>query len=158
MIYLIDIESAADGSLRATCKAFPEFAAVGADRKQVRRNAAVVLEKAISARIAKGSSLPQPATEGQIWRHKGAKVKLSLLAIQKCMLYLALKQSGLDRAELARRLGWPREAVDSLLRLDHPSRLDHIETAFEMLQRDAGGQVARKRRAEAAWAKVQTDS
>jgi antitoxin HicB len=158
MIYLFDIEPAADGSQRATCKAFPELAAFGADRKLARKNAVAALEKAISARMAHGRPMPQPATEGQIYRHKGARTKLSLMAIQKCMLYLALRQSGLDRAELTRRLGWPREAVDSLFRLDHPSRMDHIDAAFKMLQRDAGGQVARRRRAEAAWAKVQTDN
>lgn len=157
MIYLIDIEPTIDGSQRATCKAFPELAALGADRKQARKNAVVALERAISARIAQGRALPKPATEAQIGRHKSAKIKLSLMAFQKCTLYLALRQSGLDRAELARRLGWPREAVDSLLRLDHPSRIDHIEAAFKMLQRDVGGQVARRRRAEAAWAKVQSD-
>jgi antitoxin HicB len=157
MIYLIDIEPAADGSQRATCKAFPELAAFGADRKQARRTAVGALEKAISARIAHGRSLPKPATEGQIKRHKGARIKLSLMAFQKCTLYLSLRQSGLDRAELARRLGWPREAVDSLFRLDHPSRIDHIEIAFKMLQRDVGGQVARRRRAESAWTKVQID-
>jgi predicted RNase H-like HicB family nuclease len=155
MIYLIDIERTANGTQRATCKAFPEFVAVGIDRKQVRRNASVVLERVISARIVQGRSLPKPATERQIERHHDAKVELSHLMVQKCSLYLALKKSGLDRAELARRLGWPCEAVDSLLRPDHPSRIDHIETAFKMLQRDEGGQVARRRRAEAAWAKIQ---
>jgi len=158
MIYLIEVERTTDGSHRATCKAFPEFAAFGADRKQARRNAAAALEKVISARIAHGRPLPKPASEGQIERHTGGRVELSLLAAQKCMLYMALKQSGLDLTELARRLGWPREAVDSLLRLDHPTRIDHIEAAFKMLQRDEGGQVARRRRAEAAWTKVQTDS
>jgi antitoxin HicB len=78
--------------------------------------------------------------------------------LQKCALYLALRQSGLDRAELARRLGWPREAVDNLLRPDRPSRLDHIETAFSMLRKDIGGQVARRRRAEAAWTRLQAGS
>jgi antitoxin HicB len=157
MIYLIDITTVG-GSQRATCKVFPEFVAVGHDRKQVRRNAAVVLEKVITARIVQGRGLPKPASEGQIERHHDAKVELSLMTAQKCSLYMALKKSGLDRAELARRLGWPREAVDSLLRPDHPSRIDHVEDAFKMLQRDEGGQVARKRRAEAAWAKVQTDT
>jgi antitoxin HicB len=155
MIYLIDIERTSDRSQRVTCKAFPELAASGADRKQARRNAAVALERVISARIIHSRPVPRPATEAQIDRHTGARIELSHLASQKCSLYLALKQSGLDRAELARRLGWPREAVDSLLRLDHPSRIDHIETAFKMLQRDEGGQVARRRRAEAAWAKIQ---
>jgi antitoxin HicB len=157
MIYLIDIGSTTDGSQRATCKAFPEFAVLGVDRKQVRRNAVVALERAISARIALGRPVPKPATEAQIQRHKGGRIELSHLAIQKCMLYLALRQSGLDRAELVRRLGWPREAVDGLLRLDQPSRIDHIEAAFRMLQRDVGGQAARRRRAEAAWSRLHAD-
>jgi antitoxin HicB len=155
MIYLIDIARMPNGSQRATCKVFPEFAAVGIDRKQVRRNAAVVLEKVITARIVQGRGLPKPASEGQIERHHDAKVELSLMTAQKCSLYMALKKSGLDRAELARLLGLTREAVDSLLRPDHPSRLDHIEAAFDMLQRDVSGQ-ARRRRAEAAWSKVQS--
>jgi hypothetical protein len=74
---------------------------------------------------------------------------------RKCSLYQALKKSGLDSAELARLLGSSRGAVDSLLRPDHPSRLDHIEAALNMLRRDEGGQAARRRKAEAAWAKVQ---
>ena len=156
MIYLINIESAG-GTHRAICKAFPEFAAFGADRKQARRNATGALEKVIAARIAQGQPLPKPATEKQIDRHTGGSIKLTQLAIQKCMLYLALRESGLDRNELARRLGWPREAIDNLLQLDHPTRMDHIDAAFRMLQRDAGGQASRRRRAEAAWTKVQTD-
>lgn len=157
MIYLIDIEPTDDRAQRATFRAFPEIAAAGADRKQARRNAVVALEKAISARIAHGRPLPQPATERQVDRHKGAHIKLPQLAMQKCMLYLALRQAGLERTELARRLGWPREAVDSLLRLDHPSRMDHIDAAFKMLQPNTGGQVARRRRAEAAWARIHPD-
>jgi antitoxin HicB len=156
MIYLINIESAG-GTHRVICQAFPEFAAFGVDRKHARRNATGALEKVISARIARGQPLPKPATDKQVDRHTGGKIKLTQLAIQKCMLYMALKQSGLDRNELARRLGWPREAVDSLLRLEHPTRMDHIDAAFRMLQRDVGGQVARRRKAEAAWARVQTD-
>ena len=80
MIYLIDIERTTDGSHRATCKAFPEFATLGADRKQARRNALAALARTISARIAHGRSLPKPATDGQSERHKGARIKLSEMA------------------------------------------------------------------------------
>lgn len=157
MIYLIDIEPTTEGPLRATCKAFPELAAFGADRRRARKNAVVALERAIAARIDHGRALPKPATEAQIERHKGARIGLPLMASQKCELYSALRQSGMDRAELARRLGWHRDALDGLFCLDHPSRLDHIEAAFKMLQPDVGGRVARRRRAEAAWTKVQSD-
>jgi hypothetical protein len=43
----------------------------------------------------------------------------------KVSLYRSLREAGLTRAELMRRLGWNRESVDRLFRLDHASRLDH---------------------------------
>jgi hypothetical protein len=45
----------------------------------------------------------------------------------------ALRESGITRAELMRRLGWKHESVDRLFRLDHASRLDQIEAAFKAL-------------------------
>jgi antitoxin HicB len=44
-----------------------------------------------------------------------------------------LRESGITRAELARRLGWHREQVDRLFRLEHASRLDRLEAAFKAL-------------------------
>jgi antitoxin HicB len=43
--------------------------------------------------------------------------------------------AGMTRAELAPQLGWHREQVDRLFRLDHASRVDQIEAAFELLHR-----------------------
>ena len=53
----------------------------------------------------------------------------------KASLYRALRESGITRAELMRRLGWNRESVDRLFRLDHASRLDQIEAALKALGR-----------------------
>jgi antitoxin HicB len=145
MIYLIDIEPDTDGSLLATCKAFPELTTFGKDKAQVWKNALGALEEAIAARIDDGDPLPAPATEAQIKRHKGVWVKLPLMTALKCMLYSALRESGMNRAELARRLDWHRESVDRLFRLDHASRVDQIEAAFKVLQQDVDVRVTRKR-------------
>jgi antitoxin HicB len=51
-------------------------------------------------------------------------VKLPLLSALKMQLYTAVREAGISRAELARRLGWHREQVDRLFRLDHASRVD----------------------------------
>jgi len=146
MIYLIDIETDTDGSLLATCKAFPELTTFGKDKAQVWKNALGALEEAIAARIDDGDPLPAPATEAQIKRHKGVWVKLPLMTSLKFMLYSALRESGMNRAELARRLGWHRESVDRLFRLDHASRVDQIEAAFKVLQQDVDVRVIHKRR------------
>jgi ribosome-binding protein aMBF1 (putative translation factor) len=50
---------------------------------------------------------------------------------------LALRDAGISRAELARRLKWKRESVDRLFRLDHRSRLEQIEAALAVLGRKA---------------------
>jgi antitoxin HicB len=145
MIYLIDIEPDTDGSLLATCKAFPELTTFGSDKAQVWKSALGALEEAIAARIDDGDPLPAPATEAQIKRHKGVWVKLPLMTSLKFMLYSALRESGMNRAELARRLDWHRESVDRLFRLDHASRVDQIEAAFKVLQQDVDVRVTRKR-------------
>jgi antitoxin HicB len=50
-------------------------------------------------------------------------------------LYWALREEGITRAELARKLHWNRESVDRLFRLDHRSRLEQLEAAFTALGR-----------------------
>jgi antitoxin HicB len=136
MMYLVDVERDTNGTLLATCKVFPELTTFGDDLEDVRRHAIGALEEAIAARIGDGERLPRPASEGDIRKHKGVAVKLPLMVALKASLYRALLESGATRAELARRLGWHREQVDRLFRIDHASRMDQIEAAFQALGRD----------------------
>ena len=68
---------------------------------------------------------------------------LPLLTMLKVNLYIALQREGVSRAELGRRLGWHREQVDRLFRLEHASRLDQIEEAFRALDRNITVSVLR---------------
>jgi antitoxin HicB len=61
-------------------------------------------------------------------------VALPLMTSLKASLCRALRESGITRAELMRHLGWNRESVDRLFRLDHASRLGQIEAAFKALR------------------------
>ena len=51
----------------------------------------------------------------------------------KSALYMIMREEGLTRADLMRRLGWQRERVDRLFRLDHNSKLDVLQEAFKAL-------------------------
>jgi antitoxin HicB len=62
-----------------------------------------------------------------------ATVKLAPLTSLKALLYLRMRNADITRAELARRLGWNRESVDRLFRLDHRSRLEQLDAAFHVL-------------------------
>jgi antitoxin HicB len=68
-------------------------------------------------------------------------VALPLMTSLKASLYRTLRESGITRAELMRRLGWNRESVDRLFRLDHASRLDQIEAAFKALGKSVALEV-----------------
>lgn len=69
-------------------------------------------------------------------RHRGSKfrsVELHALQAAKVDLYTAFLESGLKKAELARRIGIPKTHIDRLFSLRHHSRLDQIEGAFAAL-------------------------
>jgi antitoxin HicB len=60
-------------------------------------------------------------------------VTLPALSAAKLALYRAMRQSGVTKAELGRRLGWHGPQIDRLLDLRHASRLDQIEEALRAL-------------------------
>ena len=81
------------------------------------------------ARMADGDDIPEGHQRGP------RLVRLPALTVLKAELYRQLRETGITRAELSRRLGWKRESVDRLFRLDHFSRLEQLEAAFAALGR-----------------------
>ena len=82
--------------------------------------------------IREGRSLPVPS------HRRGAKyrpVPLTALQSAKIELYTAFVNSGLKKAEFARRVGISKTHVDRLFSLRHQSRLDLIEAAFAALRK-----------------------
>jgi len=63
-------------------------------------------------------------------------LRLTLQTTLKIELYLALRATGLTRADLQRRLGWQRESVDRLFRLGHNSKIEQIDEAFRAIGRE----------------------
>ena len=126
--YPVKLEADDNGTVLATCPSLPEVTTFGKDDADALVHAVDAIEEALAARIADGEDIP-PGPE----RPRGRSVALSLMTSLKASLYRALRESGITRAELMRRLGWNRESVDRLFRLDHASRLDQIEAAFKAL-------------------------
>ena len=125
--YRIKIEPDDNGTLLVTCPALPEVATFGDDAADATRRAVGAIEEAIAARLADGEDVPEGHQRGP------RLVRLPALTVLKVELYRQLREAGITRAELARRLGWKRELVDRLFRLDHASRLQQLEAAFAAL-------------------------
>lgn len=69
-------------------------------------------------------------------RHRGSRyrrVTLTALQTAKVNLYVAFLESGLKKAEFARRIGIPKTHIERLFSLRHQSRLDQIEAAYAAL-------------------------
>ena len=60
-------------------------------------------------------------------------VPLSALGMAKTALYDAMREQGVGRAELARRMRWHLPQVARLLDLRHASRMEHVEAAIAAL-------------------------
>jgi antitoxin HicB len=112
---------------------FPDFG-YGVTQGETDREAAEMAQDLLLLTIADyiRESRPLPAPE----RHRGSKyrpVLLSALQVAKVDLYQALLESGIAKAEFARRIGIPKTHVPRLLSLRHHSRLDLIEAALAVL-------------------------
>jgi antitoxin HicB len=126
MAYRIELTPDDNGTFLVTCPAIPEVTTFADDEAEAFVHACHAIEEAIAARIAGGRDIPSPDGDKD-------GVSLPMLSELKALLYSAARNDRVTRAELARRLGWNRESVDRLFRLDHASRLSQMEAAFKAL-------------------------
>ncbi len=126
MDYPIKLTRDDDGSLLATSKDFPELTTFGEDREDALRRAVGAIEEAIAGRIARRQEIPEPS-KGRNRVHLPTQTEI------KVLLYNAMREQGVRKSELARRLRCHTPQVDRLLNLRHASRMDQIESAFDAL-------------------------
>ena len=117
-----------DGAVLATSPDFPELTTFGDDREEAVTRAAEALEEAIAARIHNRRNIPPPSGGA-------AYAILPTLTSVKVMLYQSMRDQGITKAELARRLGWHLPQVDRVLDVQHRSWLDQMDAALGAIGR-----------------------
>ena len=114
---------------------FPDLgygATQGATEAEATEMAEDFLMMALGDLIKQGRRVPEATTRrGRKYRW----IKLPALASVKVELYRELKDSGIRKAELARRLRISRGNVDRLFDLHRNTRLELLEAAFTALGR-----------------------
>ena len=109
----------------------PEAHTFGADEAEALARAVDALETAKMMYIEDRKDIPPPSRI-----KRGSKsVALPALTEAKVCLYHAMRQAGVRKAELARRLDCHMPQVDRLLDLRHASRLDQLEAALSVLNK-----------------------
>ncbi len=122
LLYPIVLEDD-DGAFLVTSPDFPELTTFGDDREEAIARAADALEEAIAARIHDRGDIPAPS-QGNTY------AALPPLTAAKVLLYQGMREQGIGKAELARRLGWHLPQVDRVLDVEHHSRLDQMDAAL----------------------------
>ena len=125
MDYPLVIEPDDNETLLVTCPDLPEVTTFGEDEVDASRRAGDAIEEALAARMARRESIPAPSP----LRGRKAAV-LPPLTVAIVGLYQAMREAGIGKAELGRRLGWHGPQIDRLLDLRHRSKIEQIDQAL----------------------------
>jgi len=117
-----------DGGFVVTFPDLPEAITQGDTVEQCLFDAVDCLDEAIAARIDDLEAIPQPAKASS--KHK---VSCPIHTAIKAALYLAVKDAGISKRELGRRLGVDEKAARRLLDPHYHGRLPAMERALRQL-------------------------
>jgi len=128
--YPVHLEQEEDGGYVVTLPDIGYGATQGDDLAEALAQAADLLEVAVLGAMAHDEDVPLPSAP------KGRPtVALPALAAAKLEAYRAMRAAGLNKKQLAERLGWQPSQVTRLFDGRHASRLDQIEAALRILGR-----------------------
>jgi len=118
-----------DGGYVVTFADFPEAATQGETKAEALQQAVDALEEALVGRIKRGDEIPYPSRA----KEKLPAVSPSAFISSKVALYVAMRDSKLNRMTLAERLGCDEKEVRRLLDPKHPSKLPRLSAALAVL-------------------------
>jgi antitoxin HicB len=128
--YSVRLEREADGGYVVTLPDIGYGATQGDTVDEALAQAEDMLEEAVLGMMAHGDEVPLPSPA------KGRPtVTLPALTAAKLEAYRAMRAAGLNKKQLAERLGWQPSQVTRLFDGRHASRLDQIEAALKALGR-----------------------
>ena len=125
-VYPADVERDEAGYFLVTFPDFPETGTDGETLEEALAEAADCLAEAVAGRIVRTEHIPKASR-----KQKGQyAIVLPAQIAAKASLYLAMKETGIDKSDLARRLGSDVKEVRHLLDPKQPSGIQRIEEAL----------------------------
>ena len=130
--YPVELEPDDNDTIMASVPDVPGVHSYGKDEADAIDHVREALIVMLSAVMDDNEDIPTP---GKVGRGKAA-VTLPTLVASKLMIYNAMKDQGVTRSELARRLGGKNPThITRLLNVLHQSRHDQIDEALAVLDR-----------------------
>lgn len=120
-----------DGGFVVTCRDLPEAITQGDTVDECLSEAEGALESAMHARISRGWDIPEPSEPlaGEY------PVTVPITTALKAALYLAMREDGVSKSELARRLAVDEKEVRRMLDPRHATKAPALERALTVMRR-----------------------
>jgi antitoxin HicB len=126
--YPMLLTPAEEGGYIVTFPDVPEAITQGEDEQDARRHARDALESALTFYMDERLPLPAPTAREDL-----PSVSPDTLSCAKLALYQAMREAGIRKADLARRLDVAPTSIDRLLSLTHASKIEQIDAALAVL-------------------------
>ena len=126
----IDLIPVEEGGLIVNFPDLPNGWSQGETRGEALAQAEDLLDEMILGKMAHNEDVPRPSS-----RKGRPVVALPALTAAKFEAYRAMRAAGLNKRQLAERLGWQPSQVTRLFDGRHAWRLDQIEAALNALGR-----------------------
>ena len=137
-VYPLLLEGAVEGGFVVTCRDLPEVITDADTRNQAIEAAEGALQAAIEFRIQAGEDIPV-ATEP---KRGEVMVAVPISTAMKAALYLAMREQGINKSELARRLGVDEKEARRMLDPKHSTKVPALEHALHILGKRAELRIA----------------
>ncbi len=130
--YPVNLISQEDGSWLVTFDDIPEALTEGKNRKEAMSEAGDCLLAALGGYMNADRDIPHPS-----YSKKGTEIiVLPILVSAKIALYRAIRESGISKAGLARKMGVSGQEIENLLDPDERSDIDDIDDALAVLGKE----------------------
>jgi antitoxin HicB len=127
--YPVLLTHADEGGYVVTCRDLPELVTQGESIDDALEQAADAMDEVFATYLTEGLDLPPPSKA----RRREHLVAPRAETVAKAALYVAMRQAGISKVQLAKRLGVDEKEVRRLLDPHYGSKLPRIAKAISLL-------------------------
>jgi antitoxin HicB len=135
-VYPYTVKQSDDGAWQVRFPDMPEAMTEGATEAEAHTLAADALLTALGGLEKQRRDIPEPSRA----RHRPVVV-VPILQSVKLALYQAMREHGLNKVTLSRKLGKAENEVRRMLDLDHQTRIGALEDALRLLGKQIAAEV-----------------
>ena len=127
--YPVRLAAVEEGGYVVTCRDLPQLVTQGEDEQDALHQASDAMDEVFAAYMIEGIDFPEPSKA----KRREHLVTPPAETMAKAALYVAMREAGISKAQLARQLGVDEKEVRRLLDPHYGSKLPRIAQAISLL-------------------------